>query len=389
MTSGQSRRVLHCLRAPVGGLFRHVRDLAQGQAARGHAVGIVCDSETGDAATGPTLEGLREVCRLGIHRVPMSRSLGLRDLRAARKIGEIAEPLALDILHGHGAKGGAYARMLAPKLGARSVYTPHGGSLHYRLSSPSGLIFLGLEFLLRDRTDGFIFECRYSAETFERKVGRARGLVTVVYNGLAAEDFVEITPGDEASDFVFVGELRLLKGVDILLEAAARVRARRPVRLLVVGGGPDEQTFRDLAREKGLDDCVSFSPPIFPARRAFEQARCVILPSRSEAFPYIVLEAAAGGMPVIASDVGGIPEIVGGNRDALVPAADPEALAAAMIRFLDDPRRGLERARDMGRYVRETFALDSMVSASLDVYRRLIEPEARIGIVGPDPLRVL
>ena len=366
------RRIVHCLRAPIGGLFRHVRDLTRGQAARGLEIGIICDSETGDAATGPALETLGPVCALGIHRIAMSRSLGSRDIAAARRIAAICRPLDLDIIHGHGAKGGAYARLLARGLGAKSVYTPHGGSLHYRYSSLAGLIFLGLEYALRDRADGFIFECRYSADALARKVGRPKGEVAVVFNGLGPDDFEPLTPGRADHDFVFVGELRALKGVDILLEAVAIIRAKRPVRLLVVGAGPDGDRFQDHARTLGIADSVTFSPPIFPARRAFERAHCVILPSRSEAFPYVVLEAAACGIPVIASAVGGIPEIVGDCRDCLVPAGDPEALAIAMTRMLDRPEDSAARALALRETVSAQFSIDRMVESSIGVYERLI-----------------
>lgn len=368
------RRAVHCLRAPVGGLFRHVRDLARGQAARGFEIGLICDSETGDAATKPALEALAPVCSLGIHRVAMSRSVGLRDIAAAGRIARICRPLDLDILHGHGAKGGAYARLLARGLGAKSVYTPHGGSLHYRYSSGAGLIFLGLEYMLRDRADGFIFECRYSADTLARKVGRPKGEVAVIFNGLGPEDFETLAPGRADHDFVFVGELRELKGVDILLDAVAIIGASRPVKLLIVGAGPDADRFRDHARALGIEKQVTFSPPVFPARRAFERARCVILPSRSEAFPYVVLEAAACGLPVIASAVGGIPEIVGDCRECLVPAADPDALAEAMMRVLDRPEESAARALAMREAVASQFTIDRMVQTSIEVYDRLLGP---------------
>jgi glycosyltransferase involved in cell wall biosynthesis len=366
-------RVMHCLRAPVGGLFRHVRDLARGQAARGLDVGIICDSGTGDGATSPALAELATVCTLGVHRVVMSRSVGLRDLSAVRRIAGICRPLDLDVVHGHGAKGGAYARIIAQGLGAKSIYTPHGGSLHYRYSSVAGLVFLGLEYLLRDRTDGFIFECRFSADALARKVGRPQGLVTVIHNGLRPDDLVAIRRDRADHEFVFVGELRDLKGVDVLLEATALVGAGRDMRLLIVGAGPDEARFRDQATRLGLDRSVTFSPPVFPARAAFERARCVILPSRSEAFPYVVLEAAAGGIPVIASAVGGIPEILGGDYDLLVPPGDPEALAKAMIRVLDRPEDSADRAAGLRDAIATRFTVDGMVSAALEVYSRLVQ----------------
>ena len=122
--------ILHVMRAPVGGLFRHVADLARGQAARGHRVGIVADATTGGDQAEAVLADLSSVLALGVTRVPMSRHIGPRDLAAVAHVSARVAAAAVDVLHGHGAKGGAYAR-LAHRRGGIRVYTPHGGSLHY------------------------------------------------------------------------------------------------------------------------------------------------------------------------------------------------------------------------------------------------------------------
>lgn len=124
-------RVLHVFRTPVGGLFRHVRDLARGQFEAGHAVGILCDSTTGGDTAVKLLDSVAPWCRLGITRIPISRLPGLGDLSGARQTQGVAADLKPDIIHCHGAKGGLYGRIAARRLGIPSVYTPHGGSLHY------------------------------------------------------------------------------------------------------------------------------------------------------------------------------------------------------------------------------------------------------------------
>jgi glycosyl transferase family 4 len=105
--------ILHVLRAPVGGLFRHVCDLARGQAARGHRVGVVADAASGGDRADAALADLAPALALGLTRVPMTRNIGGGDLAAIRHVGQRATELGVDVLHGHGAKGGAYAR-LAP-----------------------------------------------------------------------------------------------------------------------------------------------------------------------------------------------------------------------------------------------------------------------------------
>ncbi|HRK19658.1 MAG TPA: glycosyltransferase family 4 protein, partial [Hyphomicrobiaceae bacterium] len=101
-------RILHVLRAPVGGLFRHVQDLAREQTAAGHEVGVIC-SDTGNVLTAERLDALNRDIALGVTRLPMGREIGLGDYRAWRAVAGHARDLRVDVLHGHGAKGGAYA----------------------------------------------------------------------------------------------------------------------------------------------------------------------------------------------------------------------------------------------------------------------------------------
>ena len=157
----QPLRIVHCFRAPVGGLFRHVCDLVRGQAECGHEIALICDSRTGGDIADSRLQELEEFCSLGITRLSMPRTIGLDDLWTTLHTRKIAAELKADILHGHGAKGGAYSRIAALVKSTLAFYTPHGGSLHYSRSSPAGLLFLTLEQVLRSITDGFIFESSY------------------------------------------------------------------------------------------------------------------------------------------------------------------------------------------------------------------------------------
>ena len=109
-------KVIHVLRAPVGGLFRHVRDLVAAQAAMGLEVGVVCDSRSADALTLTRLEALRPHLALGLHLVAMTRDVGWRDYTAFAAVRDLAARTGVDVLHGHGAKGGAYARLAAGSL---------------------------------------------------------------------------------------------------------------------------------------------------------------------------------------------------------------------------------------------------------------------------------
>jgi glycosyltransferase involved in cell wall biosynthesis len=363
--SSDPLKILHVLRAPVGGLFRHVVDLARGQIARGHRVGIVADATTGGARAEAVLAELAGQLALGLSRTPMSRHIGTSDVTAALHVARRVGETGADVVHGHGAKGGAYAR-LARRGGIRA-YTPHGGSLHYGRGSPVGLLYLTLERVLMARTELFLFESAFGRDAFAAKIAAPGGLVRVVHNGVTAEEFVVVTPRADATDLVFVGELRALKGVDVLLDALSLLPPG--ITATVVGDGPDAATFR--AQAERLGSAVRFLQPM-PAREAFALGRCLAVPSRAESLPYIVLEAAAAGLPMIASGVGGIPEIFGPQAARLVPPADPAALARAITAVMQDRSRALDDALTLRTRVQAHFSAETMTDQVLEAYRQAL-----------------
>lgn len=375
-------RILHCLRAPVGGLFRHVLDLATEQAAAGHDVGIMADATASDALTRSKLEAIEPSLSLGLHLVPMSRKPGLGDIAAARHLIGLARHKNVDVLHGHGAKGGAYARLAGRLLKLRRrhavcFYTPHGGSLHFDPKTVEGRIYLTLEKVLARFTDGIVFESAFAHKTFQDRVGlRPRQAVKIVPNGLRPTDFGSHRPDEDAADFLFVGELRRLKGVDVMLHALAALNTEQPVRACFVGGGPDAQSFQTLADDLGLAKLTSFPGPL-PALEAFSSGRCLVVPSRAESFPYIVLEAGAQAMPIIPTNVGGIPEMAAGTPLAMVAPDDVLALKKAMARFLEHPAEFKGVAEAFRAKVESAYTVSQMAKTIVTFYGEAVEAQAR------------
>lgn len=284
-------RIVHCIRAPVGGIFRHVCDLAALQNKAGHAVSLICDSTTGGVLEDATLDRARPDFALGIHRFAMPRDIAPADLSLVWRLTPAIRSLDPDILHAHGSKGGAYARVVGTFLRASGkrvarIYTPHGGSLHFDATSLRGRVYFSAERALGALTDGFVFVSRFEADTFAEKVGKPKKPSAIVYNGLRPDEFAPVAPADDARDFLFIGELRDLKGPDVFLNALAAIRARggRPPSAVVVGDGPDRERVRALVVELGLAGSVALLSPM-PARAAFRLARCLVVPSRKESLP--------------------------------------------------------------------------------------------------------
>lgn len=364
--------ILHVLRTPVGGLFRHVLDLTRGQIARGHRVGLIMDADTGGPNVDAALKSLEPSLMLGLSRQSMPRAPGLADVAALRHVARRVGATPHDVVHGHGAKGGAYARFAWGAGPAIRVYTPHGGSLHYDRSTIAGRAYLGVERHLIPRSDLIIFESAYSAEIFRHKIGAPRGLGCVVHNGVAPGEFEPVPPASDATDLLFIGELRQLKGVDVLIDAIARLRSHgRKVTATIVGAGAERAAFQRQAGLLGLVDAVRF-PGAMPARQAFARGRLLVVPSRAESLPYVVLEAGAAGKPLIATQVGGIAEILGPDAGRLVPADNSGALADAIARSLDRPAETATAAAALRARIAQSFTVDSMVDGVLAAYAEAI-----------------
>jgi glycosyltransferase involved in cell wall biosynthesis len=362
-------RILHAVRAPVGGIVRHILDVANGQADRGHLVGIVADSLTGGERADAAFAEIAPRLKLGVHRIPIRREPHPTDLFAWMRFAALVRKLKPDVLHGHGAKAGAFVRLKGSSKSTIRVYTPHGGSLHYPLTTMKGAFYSRLERALMNRTDLFLFESAFARDTYQRIVGRPAGVVKCVFNGVTANEFDPITTADDATDVVYVGEFRHIKGADLLIDAVARLRTDgKQVRLTLAGDGEETANLKAQIQRLNLGDAVRFIGHV-KARYGFSKGRLLVVPSRGDSMPYVVIEAAAAGVPMVAANVGGIPEIFGPHTDALFAPNIVGAMADAIETALDDPAAAAERAKSLRERIFQHFSQKAMVEGIMAGYR--------------------
>ena len=181
---------------------------------------------------------------------------------------------------------------------------------------------------------------------------RVRGVLVLpnVTGGLEPVEDQFVEEDDESSGYLlYVGRLRIRKGVEVLLHALDDVRRHHPdVRLWIAGAGEQLEALHAKVRELGLEEEVRFLGRCSASRvrRLLARARCLVVPSTYEGMPLVILEAMAGGVPVVASAVSGIPEVVlDGETGWLVPSEDPPRLAAALTEVLDDPSEAVRRGQ--------------------------------------------
>ncbi|MFO1149025.1 MAG: glycosyltransferase family 4 protein [Alsobacter sp.] len=369
-------RILHLFRAPVGGLFRHVQDLAGAQAAEGHAVGLVCDVGGGPRADA-ALDAIAPRMALGVTRFPIHRDPGPNDLLVVARTHRLVGRLAPDVVHGHGAKGGLAAR-LAPALGLGgpyvTAYTPHGGSLYFGQGQQGHGLYSAVEQMLVRGTDALTFESQFAADRFAASMSTGDALVRVIRNGAHSHEFAPVEPDPDATDLLYLGEFRAVKGLDVLLGALGLLRERRgrEVSLTLIGAGPDEAGLRTMISQMGLAEVRIEAPR--PAREAMRRGRVLVLPSRAESLPYVLIEAAAAGVPIVATNVGGIAEIMAPFAFALVGKNDPGALASAIEARLGElPALRQFAVSVMQKHVRQNLSVERMVREVEDTYREALE----------------
>lgn len=375
-------RILHCFRSPVGGIFRHVRDLAEEHAKAGHQVGILCDSTTGGAYEDALFDTIMPHLALGLTRMPIRRSLGLSDITTAFKTFSEVKSLQPDVLHGHGAKGGAFVRLVGSRLrvsrsSVARLYSPHGGSLHYDERTLRGQAYFAIERLLERWTDSLVFVSDYERRAYAQKIGVPRTAWQLIHNGLRAHEFEPVENDRQAVDFLYIGMMRDLKGPDVFIEAIRRAEqlAGKPLRAVMVGDGDDKPRYQARLDGLGMGDRVKMRDAM-PARDAFALARTVVIPSRAESMPYIVLEAVAAGKPVISTEVGGIPEILGAGFAGFVPPGDVEALAVAMAHAIADPDWLAGAMPDMDSF-RQHFSAQTMADRMSTLYQHCLDIKTR------------
>ncbi|MBO9193786.1 glycosyltransferase [Rhizobium sp. 16-449-1b] len=381
MSEQRPLRIIHCFRSPVGGIFRHVRDLVIEHSKAGHEVGILCDSSTGGEHEDALFDDIRPYLALGLTRVPIRRSISPSDIGVLWDAYKKIKSLRPDVLHGHGAKGGVLARLAGSALRVNRycvarLYTAHGGSLHYSRSSLLGQFVLRMERLQEYLTDALVFICEYERDTYTKRVGRPRTQSRLIYNGISERDFELVPTRSDAVHFIYVGMLRDLKGPDLFVDAFAKTERLigRPLSALMIGDGPDRDRYREMMVERGLGKRIGMLPAM-RVQQAFAMSQNLVVPSRAEAMPYIVLEGLGAGKTIIATRVGGIPEALGKDSEALVAPDNADDLARVMADAIRVPEWHDKTMPPIDQ-VRSVFSATVMAKDVLKLYRELLERRA-------------
>ena len=350
-------RVLLVLEATIGGTRRHLRDLALGLCERGFVVHIAYSAlRDPDFVRDLALFRSRGI---GLTEIPMRREPSpLRDFRAAIRLRRLIRAFQPDVIHLHSTKAGLVGRIAAVGTGVRVLYTPH--CFAFEMESRLRPLYRLAERMLVPLTDGLIAVCESEANA-ARDIGFSSGKIHVVYNGVLPAATPLRTKG---TNIAFIGRNCRQKGFDILLEAWIMLKKIVPEASLTVMSDLDDtmrKAFTDagaVVRDFGTSE---------EAAALLADSAVLAMPSRWEAFPYLLLEAMSCGLAVVASDVGGVRECVRDRENGLlVKAGDARELAMALQELLvsDSLRQRLASAAvdsvaqfSLGRMIDETAAI--------------------------------
>ena len=306
-------------------------------------------------------------------------------LALTSKIVDVARRDGLDIVHAHYAIPHAASAVLARSVLAadrgravpRLVTTLHGTDITLVGSDPS---FLPLTQFSITASDAVTAPSAWlAAATFERLRVPASVQIDVVPNFVDAERFRPAErPPREVPVLAHVSNFRPVKRVGDVLAVFAAVRAARPARLRLIGDGPDRAPLQAEVAARGLAPDVEFLGEQVDLPAVLQEADLFLLPSETESFGLVALEAMACGLPVVASAVGGLPEVIAdGETGYLCPMGDVGAMAAAARRLLDDASGRARLGASARRRAETQFQLDPAVDRYVDVYRRVLARSPR------------
>ncbi|OGA03352.1 MAG: hypothetical protein A3I00_07835 [Betaproteobacteria bacterium RIFCSPLOWO2_02_FULL_64_12] len=387
MNSGQMSRVLLAItKSELGGAQRYVAQLVRLLPRHGFEPVVACGGN-GWLVDRARAAGAQVIQVRGLSGARTFQ--GLSELRTLGELGRIIRGGDYDVVHGNSTRAGFLARLAAHRARVPVVvFTAHGFFFEERMNGFRRATYAAAERLAARWSDAII-----TVSEADRAAAVRAGLCPVeklvtIRNGLDQDHLLRlrqdrahagrpVLASGESSSYL-VGTLANLyptKGLDHLVAAMADVQKVEPsARLVVVGEGPERLRLEALVRVHGVEGSVTFLGRMADPWRVLSGVDLFVLSSTKEGLPFALIEAMAAGLPIVATRVGGIPEVLVDGRSALlVPPGDPGALSQAICRLLREPRLATALGEEAQHaFLRDGLTAEAMAAATASLYRRLL-----------------
>jgi len=357
----------------MGGVERFTSSLINHLDKDEYEVVLICRELS---AVDPLVEDVRERCQVIYRTELLDEKHGISSIARIWKMRNVLKKLHLDLLHGQilGGDGGRWMLLAARLAGVPVILT-----IHLELKEEYSKCKKWLARNLERLASAYVCVSENGKQKLIVNAGMTPDLIFVIHNGVELKSstisrFNTRSKLSIENDVVAINIARIeyIKGQDILLEAIAKLGGKAPL-LLLAGDGEDREKIETKARDIGLkDDKVRFLgfrndiPDLLAASDFF------ILPSRTEGLPLSILEAMASNLPIIATSIGGIPELVKDKEHGfLIPPDDVDALAEAIGLLTENSDLRDKLGENCAKQVEEHFSFDAMSKKYRELYEMI------------------
>lgn len=345
-----------------GGAQRYVFDLAIAMKKRDYEVAVLCGGQ------GILVEKLSKEKIKVIALNELRRDISIvKEVSAFFRILKVLREEKPDVFHINSSKMGGLGGLAGRLAGIRKIiFTAHGWAFNEPRPTWQKILIKVLVWLTMCLSHKTIFV----SEGAKKDVSHwpfIKNKLTVIHNGISIFNLTERK--DRSFAVGTIAELHRIKGLDVLLMAWSKFIKNHRAKLVIIGEGEERKNLENMANNLGISDSVTFKGSVDNARSLLSNFDIFCLPSRSEALPYTLLEAGLAGLPVIATTVGGVPEIIeSGINGVLVPVEDAEALFSTLILLAEDENLRKRLGANLKASIQENFSFEKMVSKTLALY---------------------
>jgi glycosyltransferase involved in cell wall biosynthesis len=375
-------RIAIVVEAAGGGVARHLVDLIAGLRAR-HDAEIHLIAPLGDRFDMTMLSKTVALCA-SFHRLPFRREVGMRDARSLLLLRRLLRQLQPDIVHSHSSKAGALARLCRGPW--KQIYTPHAVyTLNPNLPATQRRFYGGIERWLGNHCSDAVIGVSGDEAEHLRDLGLASARIRTVANGVTPRGLLqrgaartELGLREDAFVIGFVGRFDFQKGVDRLVRIARELFQRHGDALQIIAIGSGDFAQAAGAEADNVPSNVRVAGHVDDAYRYFSAFDLLALPSRYEGFPYVCIEAVVAQVPIVATRVAGVTQLIAGYRVGAMVANtdDPAEFAEAVSQFAESPDLRERKRANCERAI-EHFTADAMVDRTAAVYQDVLVGNAR------------